>query len=288
MKKIMLFLTNIVIVLALLIAAGCGRTNSNYSYEWTKDGRYICHALGRIDEYAYTNSKEAFQENYKKGYRIFEIDIEFTSDDRLVLIHSWKNKDLKKLFGIERDESENLKPLSYEEFINSEIYGKYTALSFEDFTKIIKDYPDVYIVLDGKYDSESKDKLVEEYQMIHDMVNENCPDMLDRFIPQIYDEEMLTTIDEIYQWKSMIYTLYHFKNDAEFDPDKEMSFAMKNDIKVITMDEDREFDFVANGFFKKNIIDKGLMVYVHTINDPEQAEKLMEDGVYGFYSDDLI
>ncbi|MCR4746398.1 MAG: hypothetical protein K5894_14380 [Lachnospiraceae bacterium] len=286
MKKIRLLLINI--AAALILITGCAADSSKYSYDWTKEGRYICHALGRIDEYAYTNSKEAFQENYKKGYRVFEIDVEFTSDDRLVLIHSWKNKDLKKIFGIERDKSENLKALSYDEFKSNKIYGNYTSLSFEDFTELINDYPDVYIVLDGKYGSEDKERLVTEYQMIYDMISDKCPDMLERFIPQIYDEEMLTTINDIYQWKSMIYTLYHFNDKVDFDPEKEIDFAVRNGIKVITMDEDREFDFVASGFFKKKILGNDLMAYVHTINDPEQAVKLMEDGVYGFYSDDLI
>ncbi len=287
MRLTKLFLIRIAALLAVILLTGCAADDSGYSYDWTKQGRYICHALGKIDDYAYTNSKEAFLENYKKGYRVFEIDIEFTSDDKLVMIHGWKNRDLKKLLGIVRDKSENKKPLSYEEFMSHKIYGSYTSLSFEDFAKLLKDYPDVYIVLDGKYDSEEKEKLETEYRMIYDTISGNCPDMLERFIPQIYDEEMLATINDIYQWKSVIYTLYHFNDKADFDAEKEIDFAVRNGIKVITMDEDRELDLVGSGVFKNKLLKNRLMAYVHTINDAEQAEKLKADGVYGFYTDEL-
>ena len=51
----------------------------------------ISHAMGGIDGTNYSNSLEAFQENYAEGHRIFEVDFEYTSDGRMVLCHSWKH-----------------------------------------------------------------------------------------------------------------------------------------------------------------------------------------------------
>lgn len=45
----------------------------------------IAHAMGGIDGEAYTNSMEAFKENYARGHRLFEVDLHFTSDGKLVL-----------------------------------------------------------------------------------------------------------------------------------------------------------------------------------------------------------
>ena len=62
---------------------------------------YIAHALGAIDDKVYTNSLEAFQHNYDLGFRVFEADLEYTSDDEIVLIHSWERANLKDIFGMD-------------------------------------------------------------------------------------------------------------------------------------------------------------------------------------------
>ena len=49
----------------------------------------VAHAMGQIDDRTGTNSLEAFQANYAKGYRLFECDLAMTSDSRVVLRHDW-------------------------------------------------------------------------------------------------------------------------------------------------------------------------------------------------------
>lgn len=50
---------------------------------------FIAHAGGKIDAFIYTNSKNAL--NYKKGFRLFELDIIKTNDDRFVVALDWNN-----------------------------------------------------------------------------------------------------------------------------------------------------------------------------------------------------
>ena len=280
-----------VIILSLLILlTGCRKEfdSKGYDYGWLDDNKYICHALGAIDEYSYTNSKEAFLSNYEKGYRVFEIDLKFTSDNKLVLFHSWRNKDLKKILGIVREKSENREPLSSEEFLNAKIYGRYETLSFESFAELINEYPDCYFVIDGKYGVDEHDEIVSEYRVIHETLEKYAPQMLDHFIPQIYFEDMLDIIMDIYPWKSIIYTWYSFDNDPDFDPARELEFAKEHGIKVITLNEDRETELYENGKLKKLLLDNGFVCYVHTINEKADAEKYEKQGVYGFYTDSLI
>ncbi len=52
--------------------------------------RFIAHAGGEIDGHTYTNSLEALNLNYKKGFRLFELDIHETSDHKYVAVHDWK------------------------------------------------------------------------------------------------------------------------------------------------------------------------------------------------------
>ncbi len=278
-----------ILLLCMALICGCGVVHgrSSEDYSWTED-RYICHALGAIDDKAYTNSKEAFLVNYEKGYRVFEIDIEFTSDDVLVLTHGWKNRDLRKIYGIDRDKSENLKPLSLEEFKKAKIYGKYTTISLDEFAELAAGYPDIYIVLDGKYGEDELEKTKLEYQAIYGTFHKYAPDLLDRIVPQIYDEGMLDTVKSVYDWKSLIYTWYKFDKDKSFDPVKEMDFAVDNGIKVITMNEDRLRELEHSRLFKEELLKRKLVPYVHTINDSTIRDELKERGVYGFYTDSLM
>ena len=52
--------------------------------------KYIAHAGGGIGGASYTNSRDAFDANYRRGFRFFETDLNWTSDDQLVLIHDWE------------------------------------------------------------------------------------------------------------------------------------------------------------------------------------------------------
>jgi len=52
--------------------------------------RCIAHAGGGINSDIYTNSLEALNNSYKNGFRLFELDIRKTLDNRLVAVHDWQ------------------------------------------------------------------------------------------------------------------------------------------------------------------------------------------------------
>ncbi|MCR5526697.1 MAG: hypothetical protein K6F39_04870 [Lachnospiraceae bacterium] len=117
---------------------------------------------------------------------------------------------------------------------------------------------------------------------------QNAPEMIDHFIPQIYFEDMLDMIMNVYSWKSIIYTWYGFDNDPDFDPSKEAEFAEEHGIKVITLNEDREEELYNGGKLKELLLDKGFVCFVHTINDESVADEYFNHGIYGLYTDSLI
>lgn len=51
--------------------------------------RLIAHAGGAVEGKIYTDSLEALEENYRKGARLLELDLQLTSDAMLVAVHSW-------------------------------------------------------------------------------------------------------------------------------------------------------------------------------------------------------
>jgi glycerophosphoryl diester phosphodiesterase len=49
----------------------------------------VLHGFGYIDGHMVTNSIEAFLTNYDRGFRVFEVNLQMTSDDRLIARHDW-------------------------------------------------------------------------------------------------------------------------------------------------------------------------------------------------------
>ncbi|MEZ8911522.1 hypothetical protein AB6D83_10470 [Vibrio cyclitrophicus] len=100
----------------------------------------VYHAFGKIDELVYTNSEEAFLNNYKKGVRVFEVDLYFHNDE-VYLFHPEKNY-CGEVWLPSIDRSTELESFLYD--------GKYRVLKLNDLFDIMARYRDVKIVIDIK------------------------------------------------------------------------------------------------------------------------------------------
>jgi len=262
----------IICIVLLFMLAGC---RSNENLEVNQDTALIVHALGGIDDKTHLNSKEGFEYVLSKGYTLFEADFRFTSDDILVLRHSWEDT-------LGQDNLTGEAP-AFEEFISTKMYGKYTPLSFEDLLYLMNDNEEIYIVTDTKYTGEKKVR--KEFLYILEKTRElGMEEVLDRFIIQIYNEEMLSVIREIYPFREYIFTLYKLykKEGDQLDLNEIAEFCSENDIKTVTVPKAR----VNSGLI--DIMDKhGIAVYTHTVNSMKEYKKFTELGVKGFYSDFL-
>lgn len=242
-----------------------------FTYDWMKDNMYIAHAMGGIDKRVYTNSLEAFEFNYKLGYRVFEIDLAITSDNQPVLLHSWDKKGLKDL-GLPEVWREK-KP-TFNEFMNNKINGIYTPLSFRDVCKLAEKYKDVKFVIDVK-GKPSECKSV--YEKCVKIAKEENSSALDKMIPQIYDEEMLNDVMSVYDFKSMIYTLY---KQEKLNAQEVIDFSYENGIRVVVIDKEK-----LDSEFIKELKQRGIYVYVNTYNDTTKVKELLGLGAKGIYSD---
>lgn len=54
------------------------------------DQTFVAHACGNIGQISAPNTLEALNYNYNRGYRYFEVDLNWTKDNHLVLIHDWE------------------------------------------------------------------------------------------------------------------------------------------------------------------------------------------------------
>jgi glycerophosphoryl diester phosphodiesterase len=243
----------------------------NFSF---KNTRFVAHAGGALFDsdgnmLTYTNSREAVILNYGKGHRVFEIDFGLTSDGKLVAVHDWESG--AKILNWGGDVP------ALEDFKGLKIHEKYTTMSIDDVVKLMNEYKDMYIVTDTK--EMDKNLIIQEFAEIYRAAENVDINILDRIIPQIYYPKMLETIYEVYPFQNVIYTLYmSLQNDFEV-----VNFVKEHpSIKAITMLGNR-----ATEEFVSRLDDIGLFVYCHTINEFNEAIRLMNIGVHGLYTDYL-
>lgn len=243
---------------------------NKFNYDWTKY-KYIAHALGGVGGKTYTNSIQAFEHNYNKGFKVFEVDLDFTSDDELIAWHSFSKTSLKEM-GL--PEKYATKKPTLAEFKSMKPYGKYTTMTFKDVVSYMEKYDDVYMLIDLK--SAEDDKVRKLYKRI---LEEASPEILDRIIPQIYREELYNEIMNIYNFKSASFTCYTM---SSIDENKITNFCAMNGIKVLTID----YRFLTSSLVEK-CKSRGITLYMNTINDSKELNKYKSKGVYGFFTDFL-
>ena len=111
-------------------------------HKWAKDpNRFIAHAGGQIESYNYTNSLEALNLSYQKGFRLFELDIIKTYDGHYVAAHDWIGWKYKVAY-------EGKLPVTKEEFLKRKIHGKFTPLDMEAINQWFATHPDAILVTD--------------------------------------------------------------------------------------------------------------------------------------------
>jgi glycerophosphoryl diester phosphodiesterase len=106
------------------------------------EARLVAHAGGAVRGLTYTNSREALEEHYAEGYRVFELDFHWTSDGRLVVVHDWS--DISEQFGTKRH------VFSYDEFVDARRRDGFHQLTFEDLRKWLQIHRDAFVVTDTK------------------------------------------------------------------------------------------------------------------------------------------
>lgn len=242
-------------------------------YRWTGE-KIIGHSFGDIDGNTYTGCLEAFEKKYSEGVRTFEVDFSRTSDGYIVLRHDW---------GIElQDFGTPGYIATLEEFKSTKILDKYTPLSLEDLLLIMKKHKDVWIVTDSK----NQEPMIARRDF-EDIVKTarglGCEECLDRIVVQFYNEDMYKAIRGVYDFKGYIFTFY-MRWDSSFEQYRELvNWCAANDIHIITMWSDLAEDIDIITYAKMYDID----IYVHTVNDVEEARNRMYNGVKGIYTDDI-
>ncbi len=135
---------------------------------------YIAHGGGAIDGHPVTNSLEAVENAIAHGIKYIELDLQLTSDNKLVATHDWGR--FRKQTG--EDPDNHVIP-SYDSFCQKRILGKYRPMTYHLIDSVFKENPDLMLVTDKIRDIEPLEKYLPD---IKDRITVEC------FSPHQYKE----------------------------------------------------------------------------------------------------
>ncbi|NHF59072.1 hypothetical protein FK220_006960 [Flavobacteriaceae bacterium TP-CH-4] len=232
-----------------------------YEFEPSND-RYIAHAGGEVDGIKSTNSLEALDQNYRRGFRLFELDIIKTKDGQLVAAHDWK------MWARFTDYTGEL-PVTHAEFKKHKIYGKYTTMDFEAINRWFAAHPDAILVTD---------KVNDPIQFAEQFVDKS------RLVMELFS---LMSIEEAS--KNGISPMISQEPLAKIKGDK-LTYLEANKVQYVALSRriiQKEIDLLLA------LRDAGIKVYVYNVNfDPGKDEKYVQENeiglVYGMYADKWV
>ena len=229
----------------------------------------FAHAMGTVAGRADTNCLDAFLENYAAGQRVFEVDLQLTSDGHLVARHDWEQN------AYDNTEQEFAGVMDWETFMHTPICFFYTPVDIDTLVSLMQEYPDVCFVTDGKDTDE--DTVRAQIREIARAIDEaGDPSLWDQVIVQIYHEDMYGWVAEEAPVTNWIFTLYKLRSP---NYDEIGAFCQEHDIPVVAMSYER-----LNEESSGTLHSYGRLVYVHTVNRLSSAVR-MSPAADGFYSD---
>lgn len=246
--------------------------------DWLKDSpRLVAHAGGAIREKEYntfyTNSLEALQQNYSLGHRLFEMDFYLTSDKKLAAVHDWHQFGNKDDVALSSDEWKKFKAYG-----SPETPSRFTTMLIGDVLNQMVINKDMVLITDTKSMEIPKEDMITQFQDIVSEAKKRDKELLDRVIPQVYNQEMFGEIEAIYPFRHVIYTLYASPDNAE----EVLEFISKHkEIEAVTVPIG---DSRLTPEFIETVHKLGKRVYVHTIHTYDDLTKLAKDNIDGFYT----
>ncbi len=248
----------------VVIDVDCEPFSVDYDMWYDSGMLMIAHAGGGLDGKAYLESLECVENSIQNGFSFFELDFIMTSDSQIAIRHDWGNT----LY--ETDYTPDA--ATFEEYINTPYCYKYTPLSLQKLLEIMQENPEMYIITD------TMDAVLSS--LVQLCMENECEELLDRFIIQIYYEGDYDTFSEIYPFKNYIYTLYM---QDQIDYNEVVRFCLEHDIHVITMQKE-----ILGADIVEAITGYNIHVYTHTVNTITEVKEFADMGVTGFYTDFLI
>ena len=216
----------------------------------------IIHAGGALydedgNRYIYTNSMDAVNNAYQCDNHFIELDMIPCADGSMIC------SSLPEHVGMTK-----------QEFEEATVYDLFDTMTLSDLIDFMHRNEGVYIITDTK---EGNSWGCEELAL-------NCPDLLDRFIVQIYSPDEYSFVRER-GFKYIIYTLY-LTEEEERKPAVLQEYVRQHDIVGITFRE----EWMNDETYYEPLRAIGVPLYVHTVDDTAQMLDDIAAGIDAVYT----
>ena len=222
---------------------------------------YILHAGGVTpDGKIGSNSAEAMSHSYDQGFYWLEIDFSWTSDGHLACVHDWD-----AYYSINRT-GVPVPDLKLFESLRKDTYG-FQNHTLESLTAWMEAHPKAVIVTDVKEQNLKAAELLSRYESLRD-----------RFVIQIYSAEEYDAVVSL-GFDRVIFTFYRIKPGEP----AQLQFAQLSGMEhliAVTIPAQEEYAELTAMVRKQ-----GFSYYVHTVNDPLEQQKWLDEGAWGVYCD---
>lgn len=223
----------------------------------------VAHAGGGVDGSTYTNSLDALDSN-RGDFALFEIDLSWTSDDRLVCLHDW-DYHFEQTFGLAPEGAVSLE--RFKALVAT--HSSFQQCTLASLAEWLRQNPERRIVTDIK--QRNLDGLAR--------IAERYPDLQERFVPQIYRPGEYFVARRL-GFDDVIWTLYRYPGGD----DEVLAVLDTMDLYGLTMTQDHAKRRLA----KRARDRRGVLSWVHTINSYDELEAFRELGAADIYTDWLI
>lgn len=214
--------------------------------------RIITHAGGGLQGMAYLNCKDGPARYYELGNRTFEFDVQESADGKFVLSHDPVN-------------------VTEEAFLQTKLDGRFAPMKLDALLGFAKEHPDVTVIFDCKVGS---------LGTFAGYLKENLEgtDAIDRVVIQVFREQDILDIREVYNFKMLHVCMYA----ADY---------------VAVAQRCLEYDIGAVSVSKKAISEregwqlfpeKNICIFAYTVNTLEQFALLQKRKINGVFSDFLL
>lgn len=242
---------------------------------------YIAHAFGEINGTIYTNSLEAFNLNYSRGFRVFECDFVYLKDGTVFVAHDAHEAE----YGLTKPFPEATRA----DIAQVRQEGVYTPLTSEGIVDLMRQHPDVLLMLDTK---------MNHVDIIRRLVQDAGGDrnVLDRMVPHISDQANYDAVMAVYPFKYTMLALYRMLPLQPSNEDEIVAFVRKNHITAVMFnrkEDDPTLAMINNGAkpgsfsfasFHAKLQAAGIPHYAHSVGNRTEVERFRTLGV-GVYMD---
>jgi FG-GAP-like repeat len=240
---------------------------------------FVAHANGAIDGHLYSNSREAFDHNYARGFRVFEVDLVRLADGTALVAHDG----LEANYGL----SKSFKQATWADLAGKKYLGRYTIMRSQDLVALLRRHPDAHFILDSKWSR------FDIYKTILRQGPEKS--VRERMLPHIEDRVELTEFRTAYPLQNYMLALYHTQAQNRYEDPIAGDFTSRYRAPAVMMwhrDRNLAISLAANGresrryraSFASALKGAGANVYVHSLGDAGTIQSFWNRDI-GVYSD---